>query len=220
MKTPSLPKTIKPFDIVAAVKRALKKADANNEEETPTHELDRLHNLFIINAWAADFGHEPKSVSGEFYWTPGTSSGAFERYRSTLSAACKCAEWNLRYPSSEQNKALLEFYGKFNVVDGISRLLFEKATESKCPEHKGIRIEYKAVSYKFGGDIMKDVPTEYKFQFDIGSDHYMLALSDDYKQLTFSGKSTKTIKVEEFAAELDSLINATNSSEFVDLASI
>jgi len=220
MKTPSLPKTIKPFDIVAAVKRAVKKAADNNEEETPSPNLDRLHNLFIINAWAASFGHEPKSVSGEFYWTPGTSSGAFERYRATLPAACRCEEWNLRYPSSEQNKALLDFYGKFNVVDGISRLLFEKAEESKRPEYKGVHIEYKAVSYKFGGDIMKGVPTEYKFQFDIGSDHYALAVSNDYRQLTFSGKSTKTIKVEEFAAELDSLVNATNSSEFVDLASI
>ena len=220
MKTPSLPKTIKPFDIVAAVKRALKKATDNNEEEAQPHELDRLHNLFIINAWAADFGHEPKSVSGEFYWTPETSSGAFERYRSTLAAACKCAEWNLRYPASDQNKELIEFFGKFNVVDGISRLLFDKANQSKCPEYKGVPIIFKAVSYKFGGDIMEDVPKEYKFQFDVGADHYALAVSPNFKELTFSGKSTKTIKVEDFPAELDNLIAEQNNSEFVDLSSL
>ena len=59
MKTPSLPKTIKPFDIVAAVKRAIKKATDNNEEEPQTHELDRLHSLFIINAWAASLEPPP-----------------------------------------------------------------------------------------------------------------------------------------------------------------
>ena len=220
MKTPSLPKTIKPFDIVAAVKRALKKETPEENQRSASVELDRMHDLFIVNAWGADFGHEPTSASGRYFWTPGSASGAFTRYRKALPAACTCVAWNLKFPASVQCKEILDFYGKFNVVDGISRLLFEKDSESKKPEYKGQPILFKAVSYEFGGDIMKSVPKDYNFQFDVGGEHYNASLSEDYKTVSLTGKETKTFKTDEFPAELDRIIKSTDAATYVDLAAI
>ena len=219
MKTPSLPKTIKPFDIVAAVKRATKK-DTEENESGITSDLERMHNLFIVNAWVADFGHEPTSASGTFFWTPGTVSGAFNRYRNTTAAACKCVAWNLKHPASEECKELLNFYGKFHVVDSIARLLNTKMEESKDSAYKGVPVIFKAVSYKFGGDAMKEPPKEYNFQFDVNGDHYNIALSEDYKAATLTGKESKTFNVEEFPAELDRIINEQNANNYVDLSAI
>lgn len=223
MKTPNLPKTIKPFDVVGAVKRALKKEDT--EDTSPTSSaaqaLQRMKRLFVFNSWAAGFGYEPKSVSGEFYWTPKSDASPFNHYADILPSVCECVAWNLRHPSSEQCNKMVDFYGKFCVVYKLYSMLAELTQKSELPEYKGVPIRIKAISYTFCGDVMQDSPKEYKIQFDIGGDHYLANISPDYKQIMLDhDNTTDTIPSVDFKAELDKIIAEHDRTEFVDLASI
>ena len=130
---------------------------------------------------------------------------------------------------SANSDEIVDFYGKFNVVNGIVALLLKKEEESKKPEYSGAPVKFKSVSYEFCGDIMKHPPKNYKFQFDIGTEHYEYALSTDYSKVSVfcvksidevSTEPIKTIDAEKVEDEFAEELKSVTKEEVIDLADI
>ena len=216
MKTPNFPGNANPLDI----KALLAKTDFG--EDFKQSIMASLHNQFVIHTWAQDFGMLPTDAKGTYYWNPNGSEmipTSFTRYQKVFDAILVCAKI-LETRPNETLSTLVDFYAKFNPVNKIARFLHKMQEESKKPDSKSVAVVFRAVSYDFGGNIFTEPPKHFKFQFDIGTDHFRWALSDDFKNIeVFTDKSegpVKSFPTNKIANEFKALFVKTNAEEFVD----